>query len=49
MIASLSWDDFTLVSLLGRGHFGKVFLAEHKVTKDVSAIKCLKKSEACCR
>ncbi|MEE6514000.1 hypothetical protein FKM82_021914 [Ascaphus truei] len=41
----LQLEDFTLVSMLGRGHFGKVLLAEHKQSKTLFAIKALKKRD----
>lgn len=41
--AKLSIDDFILHKLLGKGSFGKVFLAEFKKTNQFFAIKALKK------
>ncbi|XP_075691221.1 serine/threonine-protein kinase N3 isoform X2 [Rhinoderma darwinii] len=42
---TLQLDDFSCVSVLGRGHFGKVLLAEYKTTGKLYAIKALKKRE----
>uniref|UniRef100_A0A8D3AYT2 protein kinase C n=1 Tax=Scophthalmus maximus TaxID=52904 RepID=A0A8D3AYT2_SCOMX len=38
-------EDFRYISVLGRGHFGKVLLAEFKKTGKPFAIKALKKRE----
>ncbi|KJE98284.1 AGC/PKN protein kinase [Capsaspora owczarzaki ATCC 30864] len=45
----LSVDDFEMLSVLGKGHFGKVMLAENRKTKDVVAIKALKKCDVLAR
>lgn len=39
----IKYEDFKLVALLGRGTFGKVFLAECKVDKKQYAIKVIRK------
>lgn len=39
----LTMDDFDIVSVIGRGYFGKVMLVENKETKDQYAIKSVQK------
>ncbi|XP_075885519.1 serine/threonine-protein kinase N2 [Nelusetta ayraudi] len=41
----LQLEDFECLSVLGRGHFGKVLLAEHKKSGKLYAIKALKKAD----
>ncbi|KAM6901998.1 serine/threonine-protein kinase N2 [Lycodopsis pacificus] len=41
----LQMEDFTCISVLGRGHFGKVLLAESKKSDKLYAIKALKKGD----
>ncbi|XP_048414922.2 serine/threonine-protein kinase N2-like [Stegostoma tigrinum] len=46
---TLHLEDFNCVALLGRGHFGKVLLAQHKLAKKMFAIKALKKGNVVSR
>jgi serine/threonine protein kinase len=39
----VSFEDFDFVMVIGRGTFGKVFLAEYKETKTMYAIKSIRK------
>uniref|UniRef100_A0A671X7G0 protein kinase C n=1 Tax=Sparus aurata TaxID=8175 RepID=A0A671X7G0_SPAAU len=41
----MQMDDYKYISVLGRGHFGKVLLAEFKKTGKLYAIKALKKKD----
>ncbi|XP_063063234.1 serine/threonine-protein kinase N1-like [Engraulis encrasicolus] len=43
--AALSLEDFRLIAVLGRGHFGKVLLGEYKRSGVMYAIKALKKGD----
>ncbi|KAL7834895.1 hypothetical protein SRHO_G00291420 [Serrasalmus rhombeus] len=45
----LQMEDFNCISVLGRGHFGKVLLAEYKRTGKLYAIKALKKGDVVTR
>ncbi|KAG8436702.1 hypothetical protein GDO86_007697 [Hymenochirus boettgeri] len=42
-------QDFHCCAVLGRGHFGKVLLAEYKSTNEMFAIKALKKGDIVAR
>jgi hypothetical protein len=42
---SIGIESFRFVSVLGRGHFGKVILSQYKQTGDYYAIKALKKGD----
>ncbi|XP_058509988.1 serine/threonine-protein kinase N1-like isoform X1 [Solea solea] len=45
----LCLQDFRLMAVLGRGHFGKVLLSEYKRTGSLYAIKALKKGDIVAR
>uniref|UniRef100_A0A9J8B2R3 protein kinase C n=1 Tax=Cyprinus carpio carpio TaxID=630221 RepID=A0A9J8B2R3_CYPCA len=45
----LSLQDFRLIAVLGRGHFGKVLLTEYKKSGNMYAIKALKKGDIVAR
>ncbi|XP_028981010.2 serine/threonine-protein kinase N2 [Esox lucius] len=45
----MQMEDFTCLSVLGRGHFGKVLLAEFKMSGKLYAIKALKKGDVVTR
>ncbi|CAG2110423.1 unnamed protein product, partial [Medioppia subpectinata] len=42
-------DNFEFISVLGRGHFGKVILSKHKKSGEYFAIKALKKGDIIAR
>ncbi|KAG1659703.1 Serine/threonine-protein kinase N2 [Nymphon striatum] len=46
---SICLEDFRFISVLGRGHFGKVILSQHKTSREYFAIKALKKGEIIAR
>lgn len=48
-VSHLSLQDFRLLAVLGRGHFGKVLLSEYKETGELFAIKALKKGDIIAR
>jgi protein kinase N len=43
--SQLSPDAFRLISVLGRGHFGKVILSQYRHSTDYYALKVLKKGD----
>uniref|UniRef100_A0A671QZP5 protein kinase C n=1 Tax=Sinocyclocheilus anshuiensis TaxID=1608454 RepID=A0A671QZP5_9TELE len=45
----MQMEDFNCISVLGRGHFGKVLLAEFRRTEKLYAIKALKKGDVVTR
>ncbi|KAK9891483.1 hypothetical protein WA026_014720 [Henosepilachna vigintioctopunctata] len=45
----MSMDNFKLLSVLGRGHFGKVILSQYRNTGEYFAIKALKKGDIIAR
>ncbi|KAG5679043.1 hypothetical protein PVAND_008643 [Polypedilum vanderplanki] len=45
----MSLDSFRLLSVLGRGHFGKVILSQYRNTGEYFAIKALKKGDIIAR
>lgn len=46
---ALTIDDFRLIAVLGRGHFGKVILSQYKESSNYYAIKILKKGDILAR
>jgi len=45
----IKMSQFNCLSVLGRGHFGKVLLVEHRKTKQTFALKALKKGDVIAR
>lgn len=39
----VTWDDFELISIIGRGTFGKVYLVKNKLEQKYYAMKCIRK------
>ena len=42
---NITLEDFNLLKVLGRGAFGKVMLVEKKDTKEIYALKSLRKED----
>lgn len=42
-VTEVSWDDFELISIIGRGTFGKVYLVSDKRNDKFYAMKCIRK------
>ncbi|XP_030766240.1 serine/threonine-protein kinase N isoform X2 [Sitophilus oryzae] len=47
--SAMTVEQFRLISVLGRGHFGKVILAQYRNTGEYFAIKALKKGDIIAR
>ncbi|XP_051161658.1 serine/threonine-protein kinase N isoform X3 [Leptopilina boulardi] len=48
-LTGMTLENFRLLSVLGRGHFGKVILSQYKNTGEYFAIKALKKGDIIAR
>ncbi|XP_076225459.1 serine/threonine-protein kinase N isoform X2 [Nomia melanderi] len=48
-LTGMTIDNFRLLSVLGRGHFGKVILSQYRNTGEYFAIKALKKGDIIAR
>jgi serum/glucocorticoid-regulated kinase 2 len=44
-VKEIGMEDFSLIKMLGRGAFGKVMLCEKKDTKEIFAVKSLRKED----
>ena len=42
-LCTVTIDDYNILKQIGKGGFGKVFLAQHKETKEYHAVKCMRK------
>ena len=42
-LSQVTWDDFELISIIGRGTFGKVYLVRTKNSDKYYAMKCIRK------
>ena len=41
----MSFDDFNIISVIGRGYFGKVMLVQNKINHELYAVKSIPKSK----
>jgi len=48
-LTGMTLENFRLLSVLGRGHFGKVILSQYRNTGEYFAIKALKKGDIIAR
>lgn len=48
-LTGMTIENFRLLSVLGRGHFGKVILSQYRNTGEYFAIKALKKGDIIAR
>lgn len=42
-VTEVTWNDFELISIIGRGTFGKVYLVNNKLSDKYYAMKCIRK------
>ena len=42
-MTEVTWDDFELISVIGKGTFGKVYLVNNKLNGRFYAMKCIRK------
>lgn len=42
-VTEMTWDDFELISIIGRGTFGKVYLVRCARENKYYAMKCIRK------
>lgn len=42
-VTEMTWDDFELISIIGRGTFGKVYLVRNKLQDKYFAMKVIRK------
>lgn len=44
-LGTVTIDDYKMLKQIGKGGFGKVFLAQHNETKQYHAVKCMRKDQ----